>query len=129
MKYDNWQLTKKSDVLDTYAIQKLDRCPFKFSLNQLWRNMLLAENVSRVRRLDEFHFWVLFPKQNTFLMDDHKESVEQNFRGILTAKGNNCFRLLHLDSDFVTPLEALTDNEEIIKLLQAFRRKYLVQES
>lgn len=126
LKYHNWQLTEKSEVFDLTAIRKLSSCPYRFSLNQLWRNMLLAEKVSFVRDLDEFHFWILYPAQNTYLMNDNNQSVETLFRDILTQQGKDCFKLLHLDSEFVQPLELLAKNEENIDLLKAFRQKYLL---
>ena len=62
-KYLNWDLTKKSKVLDIQKMKTSTACPFRFGLNQLWRNMLLAEKVSAARNCDEFSFWVFSPRR------------------------------------------------------------------
>jgi len=109
LKYKNWQLIRDSKVFDFEKIKKLKICPFRYSLNQLWRNMILAENVAKVRELEEFHFWVIYPKENTFLWENrrknHKENVEDSFNEILTEKGKKAFRKLELDKDVVSAIE------------------------
>jgi len=62
--YLNWQLTETSKVIDGIKIKSLSSCPFSFGLNQLWRNMLLAEQVASARQCDEFGFWVFSSIEN-----------------------------------------------------------------
>ena len=63
-KYFNWDLTHKSEVIDGKKVKTLSLCPFRFGLNQLWRNMILAEQVALSRHCDEFGFWVFSPREN-----------------------------------------------------------------
>ena len=128
LKYDNWKLTLNSSVFDQGKIINQPSCPFRFSLNQLWRNMLLAEKVGNARSLDDFHFWVIYPKENTYLWHNYKQDVEGSFRNILTDKGNECFRKIELDKDVISVLEKVADGEWVINWLKKFRRKYLAIE-
>jgi hypothetical protein len=46
LKYQNWRLLENEDSpFDSDKVKTAKACPFRFSLNQLWRNMLLAEKV------------------------------------------------------------------------------------
>ncbi len=125
LRYNNWELTQKSNVISIDSIKQSSNCPFRFSANQLWRNMLLAENVARVRNLSEFHFWVLAPKHNTFLWNNHGENIEKEFKTILTVSGNLLFRRLDIEHDFILPLEMEENNNWVNNWLQKFREKYL----
>lgn len=125
LKYDNWELTNSNSAFSIERIKQSNSCPFKYSLNQLWRNMLLAENVAITRNLAEFHFWVLCPEQNTFLWTNHKQDIENEFRNILTPKGNSAFRQLHIERDFVKTLESIQNNQWTNNWLKNFREKYL----
>lgn len=125
LKYKNWQFLRDSKVFDFEKINNLITCPFRYSLNQLWRNMLLAENVAKVRKLDEFHFWVIYPKENTFLWENHEENVEESFRGILTEKGKTAFRKLELDKDVVSVIEKYVNDKWSREWMRKFREKYL----
>ncbi|WP_339659071.1 hypothetical protein [uncultured Polaribacter sp.] len=127
LKYENWQLTNKSKVFDKVKIQNHNSCPFRFSLNQLWRNMLLAEKVAEIRELDEFHFWVISPKENTFLWENKGQNNETAFREILTDKGNKSFKSLELDKDFISFLENYTNDKWSKEWLRKFREKYLTK--
>lgn len=127
LKYDNWQLTNKSNVFDKVKIQNQNYCPFRFSLNQLWRNMLLAEKVAEIRGLDEFHFWVISPKENTFLWENKKQNNEKAFREILTKKGNERFKTLQLDKHFISKLENYVNDKWSKNWLRKFRGKYLTK--
>lgn len=127
LKYNNWQLLEDSSALDAQAVKALPGCPFKGSLNQLWRNMLLAERVAEARKLDEFHFWVLSPVENTFLWQEQKEDVEAKFRAVLTEQRSAAYRRLELDNDVMTVLENLVVNKEQAQWLQRFRLRYLVE--
>ena len=127
LKYENWQLTNKSNVFDRYKLQKLHYCPFRFSLNQLWRNLLLAEKVAEVRELEEFHFWVISPKENTYLWENRGQNNETAFREILTDKGNERFKSLELDKDFISILENYTNDNWSKEWLRKFREKYLTK--
>lgn len=124
-KYKNWNLTKGSAAFSEEAITSLNHCPFRFSLNQLWRNMLLAENVARVRNLSEFHFGVLYPVQNTFLWKNNGEDVEHAFRNILTPLGNRAFMVLELEKDVVSYLIAESNTHSSKEWLKKFWIKYL----
>ncbi len=129
LKYENWQLTNNSSVFDIDKIQHQNICPFRFSLNQLWRNMLLAEKVAKVKEYDEFHFWVISPKENTYLWNSHKQNNEKAFREILTKKGNEAFRSLELDKDFISILESKVIDKWSNDWLVKFRNKYLKKQN
>jgi len=125
LKYNNWQLLEKSKVLNADAVRALPGCPFKGSLNQLWRNMLLAERVAAARNLDEFHFWVLAPVQNSYLWQEHDGDVAERFRNILSDKGKTAFRKVELDQDVVQELARLHTTPEQRTWLARFRGRYL----
>jgi hypothetical protein len=125
LKYNNWQLLRDSKVFDFENIKKLKTCPFRYSLNQLWRNMLLAENVAKKRKLDEFHFWVIYPKENTFLWENYGDNVEESFKEILTEKGKKAFRKLELDKDVVSVIEKYVNDDWSREWMRKFREKYL----
>jgi len=134
-RYQNWQLTAQSGmfsesvtVSDTLTDNRLAACPFRFGLNQLWRNMLLAERVAEVRECDEFGFWVLSPQPNDeYLWKQKGADVEQLFRAILTDKGNQHFRKLHLEEVFIL-LEKMIDKIPDMEWLEALKEKYLIKE-
>lgn len=50
-RYRNWVLTQQSSLLEWEKSANLPRCAFAGSGQQLWRNLLLAENLARQRRL------------------------------------------------------------------------------
>ena len=123
-KYQNWNLTSTSTVIDGEKVRQSAQCPFRFGLNQLWRNMLLAERVATARGLDRFGFWVFSPKPNDeFLWKERGHDVEQLFRHILTEKGNECFKKIHLE-DIITNLETLIKYETDITWLTMLKEKY-----
>ena len=94
-------------------------------MNQLWRNMLIAEQTAAVRKYDAFHFWVVSPRQNEWLWKEHGKQVEDGFRSILTPKGNQAFKRLDIENDVVSPLEGLSNNAASDTRLKKFREKYL----
>jgi len=125
-KYENWQLTEVSSVLDNTKIKESNACPFRFGLNQLWRNLLLAEKVASARCCDEFGFWVFSPQPNdAYLWKEKNEDVEILFREILTEKGNTCFRKVHLEEVFKI-LDSFVTEIEDKEWLQAMKEKYLI---
>jgi len=127
LRYDNWKLTCSSNAFSHSIIAEANSCPFRSSQNQLWRNMLLAEQIKNSRNLDYFHFWVVAPSNNKELWRDKDGEVEKNFRGILTPMGNQRFRKLDLEIDIVSNLEKLASTTEQQDWLSSFRVKYLVE--
>lgn len=125
LKYQNWRLLEKSRALNADAVKQQPGCPFKGSLNQLWRNLLLAERVAGARQLDAFHFWVLSPAQNTFLWKESEGDVFQRMQELLTPFGKPLFRKLELDKDVIAGLDALAKTEEQREWLRRFRGRYL----
>jgi len=125
LKYKNWQLTRDSQVFDINAIAGSAGCPFRFSGQQLWRNLLLAEQVAKQRNLDEFSFWVLAPAENTFLWNEKSSNVESEIRKVLTPEGNSVFKSLQLNKDFFQVLKPLANDEWTKNWLQKFEEKYL----
>jgi hypothetical protein len=122
--YNNWPLTDKSAVLNFEKIRKQEGCPFRDGLNQLWRNMLLAEQVKRVRKLDDFGFWVFSPKPNDdYLWKDGK--TEKAFREILTEQGNSAFKKIHLEGIHELLGEIIIDKNDQ-EWLAELNRKYLI---
>lgn len=125
LKYQNWDLTRKSSVFDFEKIKEQAHCPFRYSLNQLWRNFLLAEKVAKVRGLDTFHFWVIAPKQNTILWNNHSEDVYEDFHSILSSKGQKAFRKIYIETDIVSFLESGVKSDWNRSWIRKFRTKYL----
>ncbi len=126
-KYNNWLLTANSTLFNRAAIeQSVTGCPFRLGGNQLWRNMLLAEKVAKARNCDAFGFWVLSPKPNdNYLWQDHGGDVEQQFRNVLSPKGRECFRRVHLEY-IVALLKKLCISDADSQWLQRLNEKYLI---
>lgn len=125
-KYDNWKLTQRSDYFDITEIRKSYACPFRFSLNQLWRNMLLAEKVKEARQLDESHFWVFSPEANNeFLWNNHGEDVEEEFRKILSPLGNERFKNFPLE-DIISILSTFELSKADENWLIELKGRYLI---
>lgn len=124
-KYFNWRLTQKSEVISNNKVKLSSSCPFRLGLNQLWRNMLLAEQVSNARSCDEFSFWVLSPRANDkYLWEEGK--IEKQFREILTEKGNNNFQKFHLETIFDN-LKAIVIEENDKNWLKELELKYRIE--
>ncbi len=121
-KYFNWELTKKSAVIDNNKIKSLSGCPCRYGLNQLWRNMLLAGQVAASRRCDEFGFWVFSPVENDRYLWKNGET-EQQFRTILTGQGNDHFKKVYLEGVF-DKLHEYVSNEQESLWLSEMERKY-----
>lgn len=125
MKYENWNLTKNSQVIDYQKVLENTTCPFRFSLNQLWRNLLLAEKVAKVNKFDEFHFWILCPEENLSLWSNHSEDVLKDFQSILREAGKNSIRKLDIEKDFINFIEENADNDWTKQWIKKFREKYI----
>lgn len=123
-KYFNWHLTQKSLVVDGNKIKSLSSCPFRNGLNQLWRNMLLAEQVASARHCDEFGFWVFSPIENDKYLWK-KGETEQEFRSILTEQGNNHFKKVYLEIILDTLQTIISDKDDIV-WLTAMKEKYKI---
>lgn len=103
----------------------MDHCPFRLGLNQLWRNMLLAEYVSEARCCDEFGFWVFSPSENyKYLWSNGK--TEEEFRNILNDKGNKNFKNISLES-ILDMLGNLTKSMEDDYWLKKMNEKYRIK--
>ncbi len=128
-RYENWVLTSKSKCFDAQKIKDSAHCPFRFSLNQLWRNMLLAEKVEKIRQLDESYFLVFSPSGNDkFLWNNHKEDVEESFRSILSKEGNKRFCKFHLE-DVVSIVEQCTLSKEEIIWISELKNRYFINQT
>ncbi len=124
-KFKNWQLTEESEVFDIQKIKATSSCPFRFGLNQLWRNMLLAEQVAKARNCDEFSFWIFSPKGNDdFLWK--KGETEKQFREILTIQGNEHFQKVYLERVF-DKLNSIIANDDDKLWLTAMEKKYRIK--
>lgn len=110
LKFENWALTAGSELIASAKVASATGCPFKGSLNQLWRNMLLVERVRAARALDDVHFWVLAPAkvgENQALWADGGRDVEDAFRALFTPAGLSAFRRLELRRDVLASLRPL----------------------
>lgn len=118
-KYLNWQLTEKSKVIDGQKIKSMPDCPFRFGLNQLWRNMILAEQVAFARNCDEFSFWVFSPTENDKYLWKNGET-EKQFREILTVQGNKQFKIIHLETilDTLHQMVSLKEDKDWLKEME-----------
>lgn len=124
LKYRNWQLTALSKAFNFESIVNGKNCPFRFSLQQLWRNMLLAERVCEVRKFQEFNFWVISPSENIYLWENSNERVESSFRNILSDFGNKVFRSITLEQ-FVDSVEQQILPQDIEGIIRKFKQRYL----
>jgi hypothetical protein len=124
LRFENWSLTAKSRAFDAKAVTVASGCPFRGSAQQLWRNLLLAEKVAKARRLDEFHFWVLAPAENTFLWEERGRNVEADLRTVLSDYGQTVFRRIDLRRDVVDVLKPLVRREQA-DWLNRFVERYL----
>jgi hypothetical protein len=128
LKYNNWQLLDKSAIFDQLSVKNSGKCPFRFSQQQLWRNLLLAENVARVRKLDEFQFWVLSPSQNKWLWQEREgKDVESELRKILTSFGNDIFCRKDIKTDFVDTLKLLANSDWEHQWVRKFEERYIIE--
>ncbi|MCF8423852.1 MAG: hypothetical protein K9H41_05875 [Bacteroidia bacterium] len=125
LKFENWHLLSTSKAFDFDKIKSSIACPFRFSLNQLWRNMLLAEKVAAVRGLDDFRFCVLSPIENKWLWSDAKENAYDSFKNILSHTGSEKFFKVELDKEFVQLLDIFVEDKWCKEWLSKFRTKYL----
>lgn len=123
-KYRNWDLTEKSKVIDGVKIKSLPACPFRFGLNQLWRNILLAEQVASARQCDEFGFWVFSPIPNDKYLWKQGET-EKQFRSILTEQGNRHFKKVHLET-VLDQLQTIVTDHKDQEWLMALENKYRI---
>lgn len=124
LKYENWLLSSKSEAFDYEKIVNRNACPFRFSMQQLWRNMLLAEKVKKSRNLDEFHFWVISPFENTYLWNNFNEEVYTSFTNLLAPSGRRAFRKINLH-DFFDLINHGTDDTWFNTCMRKFEEKYL----
>ncbi len=133
-RYRNWAMTAESGLFsdsltesETITTGRPAACPFRFGLNQLWRNLLLAERVAEVRDCDEFGFWVLSPQENDdYLWKQKGTDVEQLFKATLTEKGNRHFRKVHLEEVYAV-LEGIIETEEDKAWLSGLKEKYEIK--
>lgn len=125
LKYSNWKLTEESTAFDFNKIKNHNGCPFKFSSNQLWRNMLLAEKVANARNLDEFGFWVVYPEENYYLWSDKELKAKVDFENLLSGKGRKAFRILDIEKDFVANIELFELDDWTKNWIMEFRNRYL----
>jgi hypothetical protein len=123
-RYANWSLTAASSAIAGHTVATASACPFSGSAQQLWRNVLLAEQVAAARALDEFHFFVLSPHENTFLWEEAGRDVESRFRGVLTALGDRALRRLDLRRDFVDPISDRVRGEQAV-WIRELRDRYV----
>jgi hypothetical protein len=122
LRYENWSLTAQSRVLDGEAVTRASGCPFRGSGQQLWRNLLLAEKIAKVRGLDEFHFHVLAPVENTFLWEEGGHDVGADFSSVLTALGQTVFQRIELRRDVVDVLRPVVRGAHVAWLSKFVER-------
>ncbi|MBA4311423.1 MAG: hypothetical protein C0417_02220 [Chlorobiaceae bacterium] len=124
-KYKNWKLTldENNNPFNVQALKSQQSCPFEFSLNQLWRNMLLAyqTSIAKANNYDEYLFGVISPKGNEGLWNDHNENTEEKFRSIL--RDETAFIRWNLE-DVVQTLEQFSETDKT--WMKLFKEKYLL---
>lgn len=125
-KYRNWELTRRSGAFDWESVSGLAGCPFPGSAQQLWRNLLLAEQAAQHRRLDHFAFWVVSPQGNDTLWREKGSDVFENFSQLLRPSERGRFRRLETEnmlSTIESKLEASDDRRRW--WIDEFRDRYL----
>jgi hypothetical protein len=126
-RYRNWNLTQQSAVLDWEKLARLPRCPFSGSGQQLWRNLLLAENVARQRRLDHFGFWVLSPRRNDALWVEDGGDVFEDAARLLRPGERRRFRRLETEAVLDAIEGRLHSSDERRRWwIDGFRERYLI---
>lgn len=124
-RYLNWELTQSSRVFDIKKISQNFGCPFRRGLNQLWRNLLLAEQVALTRNCNEFGLWVFSARENDEYLWKNGET-ENRFRNILNEKGNRRFKIFHLET-ILDKLRDMVNGEEEVCWLRDMERKYRIE--
>lgn len=124
-RYHNWELTRGSRVFDTEKIAHSYGCPFRRGLNQLWRNMLLAEQVALARNCNEFGLWVFSARENDQFLWKNGET-ESQFRGVLNEKGSRRFKRFHLET-ILDKLHHMVSGVEEKSWLKDMERKYRIE--
>lgn len=128
-KYRNWDLTKRSAVLNWEKLAELPACPFAGSGQQMWRNLLLAENVARQRRLAQFAFWIVSPRDNNTLWRENGGDVFEDLARLLTADGRSRLRRLHTENILETIERHLPPADDRgLWWVDGFRGRYLPTE-
>ena len=90
--YKYWELTQESNsFFDIEALKNIsETCPFKYSLQQLWRNMLLAQAMENNKIVNKAYFAVVYHEHNKQLWRmDSKEGfldIYEMFRSLLCRK-------------------------------------------
>lgn len=125
LRFANWRLTEASRAVDLQRVRAALACPFRFSGQQLWRNMLLAEHVARSRGLEDFSFWVVSPRENVELWRDPAGEVEHEFRRVLTPLGDARFRRVMVE-DLLAVLRPIVAGTADAAWAEAFAEKYLM---
>jgi len=67
---------------------------------------------------------VLSPSENTFLWEKGGVNVEEEFRGVLTGKGNDAFRKIDLNY-FFEKIKALITDEWMKGWSEKFEERYM----
>jgi hypothetical protein len=113
-------------VLDGEKIAQLPACPFAGSGQQLWRNLLLAENVARARKLQHFGFWVISPQDNDTLWAENGGDVFENFARLLTPGAGGRFRRVETEA-VLAAIESRLESSDNRKCwwIEGFRERYL----
>lgn len=125
-KYSNWRLSQDSELVNWKQLAECPKCPFSGSAQQLWRNLLLAENVARQRRLARFDFWVLSPSANKTLWIEKRRNVYDDTSQLLFPKERRRFRRLSLEEVLQTVEPSLPYDDERRKWwIGTFTERYL----
>ncbi|MBI5476550.1 MAG: hypothetical protein HY964_07410 [Ignavibacteriales bacterium] len=122
-RYKNWELTldDANNPFNVKSLKSQKSCPFEYSLNQLWRNMLLAYQTSKANEYDEYLFGVISLQGNEVLWKVKKENTEEKFRKLL--KDKSIFIRWNLE-DVVQTLEQFSETDK--NWLKLFKEKYLL---
>ena len=108
----------------------LSGCPFTGSAQQLWRNLLLAEQVAQHRRLDHFAFWVASPRGNDTLWRAQSSDVFEDFAQLLRPSERGRFRRLETESVLATIESKLEPSDDRRRWwTDGFRDRYLPRQA
>ena len=110
--YRYWEQTKESGLFKMDEIYQIP-CPFRNDLWQLWTNMSLAYAVAKERRIKNFKFAVICPKENNKL--SRNGEVFSEFRNLLNDPDK--FMVIYLE-DIKAAFKAIGNtgwSEEFIK--------------
>lgn len=113
--YLYWKLTLESGLFSMDQLCKSETCPFLGGVNQLWRNLILAEAMKSKGRIKHYHFSVVHHPENP-----HLENTIRKFQRLLADQ--SVFSIL--TSEQIISAASQINNPEINEWIKWYRDLY-----